>query len=89
MSGGSRLARGAREKAHRLLKEVPRLTFQNIKVRIANIDKLQKLRNRRIIFSCQGLPRVPGIELGEKKERLYGHKGYDRGKTDAYLKLHL
>lgn len=57
MSGSSRLARGAREKAHRFLKEVPRLTFQNIK----------------------GLPRVPGIELGEKKERLYGHKGYDRG----------
>ena len=33
-------------------------------------------------FSCQGLPRVPGIELGEKKERLYGHKGYDRGKAE-------
>ena len=32
MSGSSRLARGAREKAHRFLKEVPRLTFQNIKV---------------------------------------------------------
>ena len=46
MSGGSRLVRGAREKAHRLLKEVPRLTFQNIKVWI----RFKSLRNRRIIF---------------------------------------
>ena len=35
----------------------------------------------------QGLPRVPGIELGDKKKRLYGHKGFDRGKAVNYCFL--
>ena len=64
---------GAREKALRFLREVPRLSINNVKVR--NFTKI--LQIFQVLF--KGLPQVVGIDPACKKKRGRGNTGHDHG----------
>ena len=66
---------GAREKALRFLREVPRLSINNVKVRSEIFSPASKFK----MLPFQGLPQIVGIDPQWKRKRGRGNKGHDQG----------